>query len=96
LIHHGGIGTTAAGLAGSVPQVIFPMSHDQPDNAHRIVKLGVGDRLMPRQFTGKRLANILDRLLTSPQVQQCCQELAQRCRELDGIKHTCDYIESAQ
>src|SRR5690606_14357109 len=42
LVHHGGIGTTAQGLAAGVPQLIMPMSHDQPDNADRIQRLGVG------------------------------------------------------
>ena len=42
LVHHGGIGTTAAALAAGVPQLIAPFAFDQFDNAARIVRLGVG------------------------------------------------------
>jgi UDP:flavonoid glycosyltransferase YjiC (YdhE family) len=94
LVHHGGIGTTAAGLAGGVPQVIMPMSHDQPDNANRIIKLGVGARLMPRRFTAGNLADALNGLLSSADVHRCCDELAARCRATDGIARACDLIES--
>jgi UDP:flavonoid glycosyltransferase YjiC (YdhE family) len=44
LVHHGGIGTTAQGMAAGVPQLVQPMSHDQPDNAMRLKRLGVGIR----------------------------------------------------
>lgn len=42
LIHHGGIGTTAAALAAGIPQLIAPFAFDQFDNAARTVRLGVG------------------------------------------------------
>ena len=43
VVHHGGIGTTAKCIAAGVPQLIIPRSHDQPDNAARIVRLGLGN-----------------------------------------------------
>ena len=42
IVHHGGIGTTAAGLAAGVPQLILPMAFDQFDNARHLSRLGVG------------------------------------------------------
>ena len=42
LVHHGGIGTTAQGLAAGIPQLIVPQAHDQFDNGYRVVQLGVG------------------------------------------------------
>ena len=44
LVHHGGIGTTAAALAAGTPQLIVPFAFDQFDNAARVVRLGVGRR----------------------------------------------------
>ena len=44
MVHHGGIGTTAQGLAAGTPQLIMPMAFDQPDNAMRAVRLGSGPR----------------------------------------------------
>ena len=44
LIHHGGIGTTAAALAAGIPQLIVPFAFDQFDNAARAVRLRIGQR----------------------------------------------------
>ena len=57
LAHHGGIGTTAAAIAAGVPQIVMPLSHDQPDNAARVVRLELGGRLHPKQFTANCLAD---------------------------------------
>jgi UDP:flavonoid glycosyltransferase YjiC (YdhE family) len=79
LIHHGGIGTTAQGLAAGIPHLVMPMSHDQPDNALRLRRLGVGDLLTPGRFTGARVAAALDRLLRSTATLDRCRDLAARC-----------------
>lgn len=79
LIHHGGVGTTAQGLAAGIPQLVMPMSHDQPDNAARLRHLGVGEALAPRRFTGARVTRALDRLLRAETVRARCRDLATRC-----------------
>ncbi|MCB0078432.1 MAG: glycosyltransferase [Anaerolineales bacterium] len=78
IAHHGGIGTLAQALAAGVPQLILPMTHDQPDNARRIRRLGVGNRLAPRHATGPRIAAQIDALLGDKDVARRCQRLAQR------------------
>ena len=45
LVHHGGIGTLAQALAAGIPQLVVPFAYDQPDNAARLVQLGVGRAL---------------------------------------------------
>ena len=57
LVHHGGIGTAAQGLAAGRPQLIMPMTFDQPDNASRLVGLGVARSLRPRAFRGAAVAS---------------------------------------
>lgn len=93
LVYHGGIGTLSQALAAGVPHVIMPMAHDQPDNAGRIRRLGVGDYLWPNQFRGPRLAAMLDRLLTSSEVAAACADFAARLRGDDAIGRTCEVIE---
>lgn len=44
VVHHGGAGTTAAGLRAGVPSIITPFEGDQHAWADRIVKLDVGLR----------------------------------------------------
>lgn len=95
LIHHGGIGTTAQGLAAGVPHLVMPMSHDQPDNAVRLGRLGVGAALPPARFTGPRVAAALDRLLGAEAVRRRCQDLAARCDPDAALAATVAAIEEA-
>jgi rhamnosyltransferase subunit B len=93
LVHHGGIGTSAQALGAGVPQILMPMSHDQPDNAARLSRAGVARVLPPRIFTTERLARTLKDLLADPEVRQACARLAAKVRESDGVAAACDQIE---
>jgi UDP:flavonoid glycosyltransferase YjiC (YdhE family) len=92
LVHHGGIGTTGQGLAGGVPHLVMPMGFDQPDNAARLERLGVGESLHPRRFTGANVAEKLQRLLR-PDVGQRCRELAGRLGKQGAVEKACGWIE---
>ncbi len=94
LVHHGGVGTAAAALAAGIPQIIMPLSHDQPDNAARVVRNHWGERLWPRRFTGQRLAGSLDDLLSSKAVAASCQAAAARLADEDALRRTSELIES--
>ncbi len=96
MVHHGGIGTTAAALAAGIPQVIMPLSHDQPDNAWRVKKLGAGESLFPKKFTAGRLAKKLEPLLASAEVKVRAGECARRCTADRGIEKACDLIEAVE
>jgi rhamnosyltransferase subunit B len=56
VVHHGGIGTTAKCIVVGAPQLIIPRSHDQPDNASRVVKLGLGEALSYRRIDSADLS----------------------------------------
>lgn len=53
----------AQGFRAGVPQLVMAMSHDQPDNAERLRKLGSGIALMAQDFTPERVTDELARLL---------------------------------
>lgn len=93
VIHHGGIGTTAKSLAAGVPQLIMPMGFDQPDNAAHVVRLGVGDRLAPRRFTGSRVAETLKRMLSDGRMKEACEGLRAKLRSAQALARTCEVIE---
>jgi UDP:flavonoid glycosyltransferase YjiC (YdhE family) len=80
IVHHGGIGTTSQALAAGVPQLIRPFSHDQPDNAARVRRLGVGECLWPNQFTIENLAAALKNLLDDEARKQRCATIEARLR----------------
>jgi rhamnosyltransferase subunit B len=48
VVHHGGIGTVAEALTAGTPQLIRPLCFDQPDNGHRIERLGAGLWIAPQ------------------------------------------------
>jgi rhamnosyltransferase subunit B len=78
IIHHGGIGTTAQALVAGIPQFIMPMAFDQPDNAHRLARLGVARWLKPQHFTATKLAHELDLLFRDQATTEAVNTLAER------------------
>jgi len=94
IVHHGGIGTCAQGLAAGIPQLVMPMGFDQPDNADRLVRLGVGSWVAPRRFTGKRVANALSRLLGNDRTAAQCRTASERLASEDGVARACDVLEA--
>ncbi len=68
IVHHGGIGTLAQGLAAGIPQLTMPMSFDQPDNARALGSLGRGPNLgSPEVFAfdaGRRARSFIGRRAT--------------------------------
>ena len=93
LVHHGGIGTTAQALAASVPQLIMPMAHDQPDNADRVARLGVGRAIPRKSFRGPAVARALGALLDSQEVADRCREVAARFVGVEPIEEACRAME---
>jgi rhamnosyltransferase subunit B len=95
LVHHGGIGTAAQGLAAGVPQLVMPMTFDQPDNLSRLSRLGVARSLPPDAFEAVAVTRELETLLGSPEVTAACADVARRFDGTDPIARTCELIENA-
>ena len=93
LVSHGGIGTLAQGLAAGVPQLTMPMGFDQPDNATRLERLGVGRWVVPSKFDGDRVAATLRVLLDDGRTAASCREWSERIRAHNAIEETCDLLE---
>jgi UDP:flavonoid glycosyltransferase YjiC (YdhE family) len=93
IVHHGGIGTCAQGLAAGIPQLVMPMGFDQPDNATRLARLGVAGWVTPGKFTGKRVAVALEKLLGLPGVLEACDRWRQRIVGEQPLERTCELIE---
>jgi rhamnosyltransferase subunit B len=93
--HHGGIGTTAQALAAGVPQIVMPMGFDQPDNADRVRRLGVGVIVPPKRFTP---ANVVAAVaaLADPRTAAACRECAAKYAADDPLPETCRLIEELQ
>ncbi len=86
VIHHGGSGTTHAGLRAGRPTLICPFIADQPFWGHRVHALGVGPAPIPSgKITSARLGPALDRLLDDPAVRERAGRLARQLAAEDGV-----------
>jgi rhamnosyltransferase subunit B len=93
LVHHGGIGSSAQGLAAGVPQIVRPMSYDQFDNSRRLVRLGVAQEISVRRFSGAKISATLEPMLDSKVVMARCRELASRCDGARALTAACESLE---
>jgi sterol 3beta-glucosyltransferase len=95
VVHHGGAGTTAAGLRAGVPSVVIPFFGDQLFWGQRVEKLGVGTAPIPRKkLTVELLAQAIDRAVTDPIMRQRAAELGAKIQAEDGIANAVRVIES--
>ncbi len=86
VIHHGGAGTTAAGLRAGVPATIVSHMADQPYWGRRVYELGVGDKPIPRhELTSARLAEAIQAMVSSPAMKAKAAELGQQIRQERGV-----------
>jgi UDP:flavonoid glycosyltransferase YjiC (YdhE family) len=94
IIHHGGAGTTAAGLRSGIPNVVVPHTADQPFWGKRVAAIGSGPAPIPvKQLTSQRLVAALKRV-DDPTLQARAQETGRRIRREDGVGQAVRIIES--
>jgi sterol 3beta-glucosyltransferase len=95
VVHHGGAGTTAAGLRAGVPTVIIPFGGDQPFWGHHVHALGVGPKPIPqRQLSAEKLADAIRESVNDPQMQAKSAALGQKIRAEDGVTNAVRVIET--
>lgn len=95
VVHHGGAGTTAAGLRAGVPSVTVPVLLDQPFWAARLHRLGVGPAPLPhRELTAESLAAAIRRCLDEPNYRGRAAALAERIRAEDGAADVLALLDS--
>jgi len=93
VVHHGGAGTTGLAMRAGRPMLVVPVAWDQPDNAARVARLGVGRTIPKRRYTAAWAAKELRRLLDHPSYSERALEIAERLRQEDGVATACDALE---
>lgn len=95
VVHHGGAGTTAAGLRAGAPTVVCPFFGDQPYWGERVAALGAGPRPLPfRAMTVPRLAARIRRAVQDPDVADRADDLGRRIRAEDGVGRAREVIDT--
>jgi UDP:flavonoid glycosyltransferase YjiC (YdhE family) len=92
VVHHGGIGTTAAALEAGCPQLVLPLAWDQPDNAARVTNLGAGQTLGSRRRSTGNMSRALARLM-APDYGTTCRTIARRAWAEDGLEVAAGWVE---
>jgi rhamnosyltransferase subunit B len=95
VVHHGGIGTTQEALRAGCPELVVPHGFDQPDNAARVVRLGVGDVLPASRYRGDVAATKLRALLMDEGLAARTQRAAAVINAENGALVAADVIEQA-
>lgn len=86
IVHQGGIGTTSEVLRAGVPSVVVPFSHDQPDNAARLARLGIALAISRHRLTVNSLARAITQLLQNPAAQTQAQQIKAQVLREGGVK----------
>ena len=94
VVHQGGVGTTAQCLRAGKPMLIMPYSHDQPDNARRMKRLGVAKVIQKSSYTPKKVTRKLGKLLDDPKIAAKALAVADQLHGEDGVKMACDALEA--
>ena len=85
VVHHGGAGTTAAGLRAGRPTVVVPFFGDQPFWGARVHALGAGPRPLPqRSLTAERLGDAMLRAIEDRKILDRAASLGERLRQESG------------
>jgi rhamnosyltransferase subunit B len=94
VVHQGGVGTTAQCLRAGKPMLIMPYSHDQPDNARRMRRLGVSRTIEKSDYTVERVVRKVRGMLEEPEFAENAHEAAEQLACEDGVKAACDALEA--
>jgi UDP:flavonoid glycosyltransferase YjiC (YdhE family) len=86
VVHHGGAGTTAAGIATGKPTVVVPFFGDQPFWGAMVARAGAGPVPIPyKQLTADKLAAALTEAL-KPETLERAKELGAKIKEEEGCE----------
>jgi rhamnosyltransferase subunit B len=94
VVHQGGVGTTAQCLSAGKPMLIMPYSHDQPDNARRMRRLGVSRTIQKSAYKPARVVRKLAAMLDEPAHAAHAESVAAQLASENGVVTACDALEA--
>jgi UDP:flavonoid glycosyltransferase YjiC (YdhE family) len=94
VVHQGGVGTVGQCLRAGNPMLIMPYSHDQPDNARRMKRLGVAKVIQKADYTPEKVTRKIRKMLDDPSLAEKARTVAEQLRGEDGVKTACDALEA--
>lgn len=96
VVHHGGSGTTAAGLRAGKPTVICPAFGDQPFWGRLVAERGLGpEPISQHRLSASRLAEAIRAAATDPAMHQRAAALGEQIRAEDGVGNAVAILEGS-
>ncbi len=93
VVHHGGAGTTAAGLRAGVPSIVIPFFGDQYFWGSRVAALDAGPKPIPvKRLTSGSLEHALRRATTDSQMKDRARRVGENIRAEDGIQRVVEVL----
>lgn len=93
VVHHGGAGTTAAGLRAGKPTVVCPFFGDQPFWGKRVFELGAGPKpIHQKRLTTDKFAAAVRQAVTDDGMRRRAAKLGEKIRNEDGVARAVEYI----
>ena len=93
VVHHGGAGTTAAGLRAGRPTIICPFFGDQPFWGKRVFELGLGPKPIPqKRLSVVRLSKAIKEAVNNESIKANANEIGLKIREEDGTGKAVELI----
>lgn len=94
VVHHGGAGTTSAGLHLGRPTFVVPQTVDQPYWGRRVYELGCGPKpVRLRKLTPEILAGALKDLTTNADYRKNAAALSEQLQAEDGTEKAIKVVE---
>ena len=94
VVHQGGVGTTAQCLRAGKPMLIMPYSHDQPDNARRMKRLGVARVIQKSEYKPTKVMRGLRSIFDNPSLERRARIVAEQMQGENGVNTACDALEA--
>ncbi|KAL1918991.1 uncharacterized protein VTP21DRAFT_2372 [Calcarisporiella thermophila] len=90
VVHHGGAGTTAAGLLAGVPTIIKPFFGDQFFWGDRIQEMGLG--VCVKKLTVEKLADAILTVTTDVKIIGRARQISEQIRQENGVKNAIRFL----
>ncbi len=94
VVHHGGAGSTAAGLRAGKPTLICPFFADQPFWGSTVQLSGAGPEPIPQKnVSAETLAPALEQLVSNIEMREKAETIAAGLAQEDGVANAVNFIE---
>jgi UDP:flavonoid glycosyltransferase YjiC (YdhE family) len=93
VIHHGGAGTTAAGLRAGIPNIVLPFIADQPFWGKRVHAIGAGPKpVLVKDLSEEKLTRLIEESQDQA-LRERAHRLGDALQREDGVGEAVKQIE---